>query len=427
VNSAITIIEERYDVLVVGGGTAGTIAAIQSARAGAQTILVEMSSQLGGTHTNAGVYSCAYFYVGEKQIVGGIGWEIACETLALSDGKMPDWKNPPRHRPSYQVQLDQSIYSMVSEEKVIQSGVALHYHEILHDLTWDDNTQRWQAITAGKMLTRKITAREIIDCSGDAIAVRLAGGECRKDPVRQPGTLFFSLKGYDADIIDEQAIQEAYDQAIKNGILQKGDFCFSGQPFINYLKSSGGNQQHIFGADSSDSSLQSQANIEGRQRLLKMLRFLRSQPGLGKTCLGRFNPEIGIRDTYRIIGETEITEEDYLGGKQYGDAVAYTYYFVDIHNHDGIEYKFIDPGVFPVIPLGSLIPKGMKHILTAGRTICSDRAAFSALRVQASCMAMGQAVGAASALGCQLNIPSRDVPINKLKDLLKEHNAVVPE
>ena len=46
---------EKYDVLVVGGGVSGCVAAIQSAREGAKTLLVESSSQLGGTMTTAGV------------------------------------------------------------------------------------------------------------------------------------------------------------------------------------------------------------------------------------------------------------------------------------------------------------------------------------------------------------------------------------
>jgi hypothetical protein len=69
----------------------------------------------------------------------------------------------------------------------------------------------------------------------------------------------------------------------------------------------------------------------------------------------------------------------------------------------------------------------MDHILTAGRTISSDRAAFSALRVQASCMAMGQMAGAAAALGAMRGVPPAKIPINDIRNLLRKHNAIVPD
>ncbi len=421
------LIKDECDVLVVGGGTAGLVAAIQAARAGASTILIEMTSQLGGTITNCGVYGCAYFFAGKKQVVSGIGWELAKETIELSNMPMPDFDNPPRHRPSHPVMLDRYLFAMVSEEKVISSGTRLHYHEILNSLEWSEKDDRWIAQSTGKMRKRSIIAKEVVDCTGDAVAVRLAGGLCIKEAKSQPGTLLFALAGYDCDTLNERLIQDAYDEALKNGDLQPGDFCFTDQPFINYLKRNGGNLQHIFHADSSDSDMQTQANIQARQRLLAMIRFLRKLPGLEKVYLKEFNHEIGIRETYRIIGETVITKEDYLAGRAYDDAIAYTYYYVDIHHHDGIEYIFLEPEVYPVIPFSALIPKGMKHILTAGRTISSDRAAFSALRVQASCMAMGQAVGAAAAIGCKIGIPSREVPIAETRKLLQEHSAIIPE
>src|SRR5690554_7885918 len=63
------------DILVVGGGTAGTIAAIQAGRAGVKTLLMERGSQLGGTTTTGGVAFPGLFHAWGKQIIAGIGWE----------------------------------------------------------------------------------------------------------------------------------------------------------------------------------------------------------------------------------------------------------------------------------------------------------------------------------------------------------------
>ena len=69
-------IKDDVDVLVVGGGTAGTIAAIQAGRAGLRTALVESGSQLGGVTTTGGVSFPGLFHAWGKQIVAGIGWEL---------------------------------------------------------------------------------------------------------------------------------------------------------------------------------------------------------------------------------------------------------------------------------------------------------------------------------------------------------------
>ena len=79
------------DVLIVGGGTAGVIAAIQAARAGASTILLESGSQLGGTMTTAGVDYPGLFHAYGKQVIAGIGWELVEETVRMGDGRMPDF------------------------------------------------------------------------------------------------------------------------------------------------------------------------------------------------------------------------------------------------------------------------------------------------------------------------------------------------
>ncbi len=418
-------ITDNCDVLVIGGGTAGTIAAIQSAMAGADTILIEMSTQLGGTITNAGVHYPAYFFAGNRQIVGGIGWELVKECVELADGKMPDWANPPANRPSYHVSVKPELYAMLAEEKALASGVRINYQEILTELSWGGES--WHATTRGKMLCRKIIAKEVIDYSGDAVGVRLAGGLCEHAKVCQPGTLMFSLTGYDINKINPESVETAYREALESGELEKGDFCFPGQTFINYLKNHGGNLQHIFDADSADSSLQTTADIAGRQRLLKMLRFLRRQPGLEQCTVAFVRGTVGIRESYRIVGETTISEKDYLSGRKYDDSVAYTYYYVDIHHEQGIEYKFLAPGVYPEIPLRALIPKDMKHILVAGKTISSGHAAFSALRVQASCMAMGQAAGAAAALASRLKITPQNVSLKQIRELLLANGAIVPE
>ena len=98
-----------------------------------------------------------------------------------------------------------------------------------------------------------------------------------------------------------------------------------------------------------------------------------------------------------------------------------------MHTERGVEQEFVPRPRVPTVPLGALIPRGSQRLLVAGRCVSSDRLANSALRVEASCMAMGQAVGAAAALGAQRGVASRSVPLKQIHALLSEHGAIVPE
>ena len=83
-------VKERVDVLVAGGGTAGHIAAIQAARAGALTSVIEADSMLGGTMTVGGIYTPCFFFGPAGQVVSGIPWELFCKSKQLEGLPIPD-------------------------------------------------------------------------------------------------------------------------------------------------------------------------------------------------------------------------------------------------------------------------------------------------------------------------------------------------
>jgi hypothetical protein len=416
---------EQVDVLVVGGGTAGVIAAIQAGRAGAKTAVVEMHGQLGGTMTTGGVSAPAYFWSRERQIVAGIGWELVLKVKELDGSALPDFATPNPRRPSYHVSVNPRLYALLAEEACLDAGVTLHYHEIVTGIR--DLGDVWQVETVGKGLRRCITAREVVDCTGDADLVGMLGLPRLRGDVRQPGTLIFRLGGYDASELDMEVVQEHYEATMADGRLQPGDFWRGeDQPFIQFLRCGGANAQHIFGGDSSTSATQTQANVEGRRAVLRLLRFVRSLPGCEHAQLETLCTIATARETYRIVGERTIAYEDYMAGRVYEDAVCYSLYFIDVHTEHGVEHEFVESGRVPTVPLGALVPRGSVRLLVAGRCVSSDRLAHSALRVEASCMAMGQAAGAAAALGIRQEIPSRDVPIQEIRALLRKHAAIVP-
>lgn len=141
-------------------------------------------------------------------------------------------------------------------------------------------------------------------------------------------------------------------------------------------------------------------------------------------------PEVAPRESRRILCDTYYTCEDYMSCRLFHDSICYTFWFIDVHrsgcNRNHIVY--LKDGRTPSIPLSAMIPKGFTNVYVAGRCISGDRLAVSAIRVKASCMAMGQAVGAAAAVAIRSNHgKSRMDDLTEVKKLLAEHGAVVPE
>jgi hypothetical protein len=161
--------------------------------------------------------------------------------------------------------------------------------------------------------------------------------------------------------------------------------------------------------------------MDGRRALLEKLR---AQKGVAR--LTHLQPETADRESYRIEGETVITVDDYAAGRLFEDALCHAFYPVDLHTRDGVKPKPLAKGTVPTVPLGALIPRGSRNLLVAGRCVSSDRLANSGLRVQASCMAMGQAAGAAAALAAKTNTTPHDVPLESIRELLRSHGAIVP-
>jgi hypothetical protein len=64
--------------------------------------------------------------------------------------------------------------------------------------------------------------------------------------------------------------------------------------------------------------------------------------------------------------------------------------------------------------------------MVAGRCVSSDRLANSGLRVQAPCMAMGQAAGAAATLAAKAGTTPLEVPLKEIHTLLRDHGAIIP-
>lgn len=386
-NSTGEALQNQADVLVIGGGTAGTIAAIQAARAGARTVLIEQGSQLGGTMTVGGVAFPGLFHAWGKQIIAGIGWELVCKAVEMDGGTLPDFATPPRRHWHHQVLINPHVYTVLAEEACVEAGVTICYYEF--PLSIQATEDGWCVDTVGPGTRRRIACGQLVDCTGGADVVGMLGLPRLRERETQPGSMLYKF----------------------------GDQFQAGRERLSAV--------YVHGADSSNSVTRTQANLTGRREILRRLRARRAS-GEKHARLVQIQPEAAFRESYRIQGEAIITHEDYVAGRVFDDAISYAFYPVDLHTRSGVRPKPLDEGIVPTVPLRALIPKDSQRLMVAGRSIGSDRLANSGLRVQATCMATGQAAGAAAALAAQRDSTPLEVPLNAIRELLQQNAAIVP-
>ena len=410
--------DAECDVLVVGGGAAGVVAAIQSGRAGAKTILIEAVGQLGGNTTVGGVNSPESFFRDGEQRIKGIGWEWCRKTAELDDGILPDSKKHYRINPG--------LFGAIGEELCLQAGVELRYFEcpMTVEKIADGTPYHWRVQTAAMGEVRIIRTTVLVDCTGNGALAALAGAERMREEEIMAGSFNYTIKhNINLSKYGREEFSKQYKKALAEGRLQEGDTRHGIEAIVYYQA---GN--YVYNADNSTAERRTETNIRGRQMALRVLRFIRTIPGGENAVITSMFPEVGVRETWRVKGEYVITVDDYLAGKHWDDSICYACYQIDMHKPKWEDFVRIPikKGVKPTVPLRSLIAKDVDYLLMAGRCLSSDRLALSAIRIQAACMATGQAAGAAAAISAKTGTSPKKIDPEKVKEILRKNDAIVP-
>lgn len=405
------------DVAVIGGGTAGVFAAISAAKTGAKTVLIEKNNILGGTVTVANVNYPGLFFAWGKPIIDGPCMEAVRRTIKAGGAVMPKISRKPEYHWQEQILLNRFIYTAVLFQMCDEAGVTVLCSAMISDVAEEKDGLR--LIVTDKSGLLRIEAKKAIDATGDANLCQIAGYAVEKSAEQQPATLQNHISGYDISAIPTEEIRNGFSSSDLPDFVTPDDL-------IRYLRIQK-IDMHVASVDADTSEGKTALEKRAYYQTLKAYEYLRSMKGLEGLRIDFAAEETGVRETNRIVGESTVTEEDYIGGKFYPDSVCYAFYPIDRHVPDGIVQRFHEEDVTAKIPYRALIPKKSKHILCAGRCISSDIYANSAVRVEAVCMATAQAAGCAAALAAESGAEVKKVPYPSLCRALEAIGAIVPK
>lgn len=385
-----TVIPKKYNVIVCGAGSAGFCAAVAAAKMGMKTALVEKYNTPGGILTVFGNNSIDQFnnpFISDKKmVIQGIGWEFVLRLYKEGYAHIPDMNAERKNHAQYGVKVNPVAAAKIMDDMLLESGVSLYYGQSVVDAETEKDKIKSIFIST-KSGIKRLEADIFIDCTGDGDLAAFAGAEFIAgdgNGVFQPGTIRF----YPAVNADDK-------------ILNYGD-----------------NKNHVK-INITDSDSITNSEIESRRMIFEQMKK-------GDRIMS-IAPAVAPREGRRIAGLSQMNAEDYCSGKVFEDSVCYSYWFVDIHR-DGqpahIEYIMHDKT--PTIRLSSMISKDFSNLMMAGRCVSSDRATNSALRVKASCMAMGEAAATAAAIAIKDNVNVYEVSLKKIKDVLDKNGAITP-
>jgi hypothetical protein len=426
----------EYDVVILGGGPAGLAAATSAARNGAGVLLVERYGFLGGMGTAAGVTNFCGLHAnvfGEiKQVVHGVADDLL-ELIRTLDGL-----NPP-HLVLGKIcaqAYDMSALKCAADALLLDAGVNLLFHALGTGVTMTEDGDIESLLLETKSGRVAVRARTFIDCSGDADMAHWSGVAYEKGSAAGEmlyPTLMFKVGKVDAAKAGEawRTIPEKMEKAQAIGAYQFPRHGAVVRPMknpyewrVNVTQLAAPDGSAI---DGTDAGALSAGEIEGRRQIVDYLRFLREQiPGFEEAYVLDIPPQLGIRETRRVVGEYMLTGDDVLGCARFEDSIGVNGWPLEKHVAGNVVWEW--PPIpescgYNQLPYRMLLPRQrqksqVSNLLVAGRCASMTHDGQSAARVTGACFVMGEAAGTAAALALKANISVHDVETSKLQEAL---------
>ncbi|MBI3451687.1 MAG: FAD-dependent oxidoreductase [Rhodospirillales bacterium] len=476
---------QNYDVVVVGGGTAGAVAAVAAARLGARTCLVEASGHLGGTclalanitpfHNNRG-----------EQVVRGLPQELVDRIAARGGTREKPHRPNPTGVGGSCTPVDPDLMKIELFEMAEQAGVDLWLHSAFTGALVENNRVIGVRVH-NKSGYHDLRTQVAIDATGDADVAVHAGAEYVQDVPEAAlnATLVFRVAGVDTDaFIDDSRrephklmlLADPYLREVRGldpaRVMREQVRDIFDCPYI-YLANlvrdyvprkdwaeweitgedrSAWGRLKVFGSrfsiipvphrhdivtlnatsitfDATNGAAMSRAEVEGQRQVRLALDVLRRYiPGFRECYLHTTTPSVSVRASRRVTGEYELTRADVESQTRFPDGIARGAYpmSVQVPGQPNVrQHLFVRDGGDYDIPYRSLVPRTLDGLLVAGRCLSATREAVGSARMGAQCMAYGHAAGVAAALAVQAAVPPRAVDVAKLRSTLREQHAIV--
>lgn len=428
-----------YDVVVVGSGSAGSPAAIASARAGASTLLIEKLPFLGGNSTAVLDTFYGFYTPGSesRKVVGGIGDDVVRGLEELG---------PVVHRPNtYGAGTGITYFAehlkVVWEQIVLASGADVLLHAFVQDVTVVDGRIS-ELVVATKAGLVRYSASVVVDASGDADVCFHAGfGYELAGEVAAAQTLTTTFRMVNVDHDARRSITKDELHGLMSDAADSGDYELPRKEGSDHITPIDGVTATVMtridqvedGGDgirnATDPAILTRVEIEGRRQALEYARFLIDRvPGYADARLVALASQVGLRETRRVYGDYRISRDDVVSARQFDDQIGLCGAPIEDHHGEGTTgttWVYLPDGEVVGIPLRTLIARDGVNTLIAGRCFSAEHDAQASIRSMAQCMAMGQAAGTAAALAALAGGEIRSIPFADVAGSLAATGAIL--
>ena len=422
----------KYDVVVVGGGPAGFIAAIAAARKGAKVAIIERYGFFGGMATIGYVAPISVFALKNELVIGGIPWEFV-KRLESMGGAFIEW-------PKANIDFDIELYKLCCQRMILEAGVDIYTHSAMVGCEMVGKKID-SVIIENKNGLETLVAKVFIDCTGDGDLAHMAEVPMQPnlDGDLQPSSFCFILSGVDtkSELLNRCMYHNGINGpsqckpvrekllAMKAAGVDLPDF---GGPWFNNVMHEGSVAVNITrrAVDSTNNRNYSAVECQLREDIFTFTKVLKENFKEFKDCyVASTAPQAGVRESRRILGVHTVTAEEYVNAYRYEDSISRGIHPIDMHASKGTHQHRVDLTKPAFVPYRALITADYPNLLVAGRCISTDRQALASLRVMASCMGTGQAAGAAAAQAVANRQKVQDIDTAQLVATLKEWGAIL--